>query len=150
VSCFQALEIPSDALVVGVENPECFTKAGRLLHLFPAQELVFVLRYGSNNLLQWLESIENPYLHFGDFDPAGIAIYLDQYLTRLRESRCQFLVPPNIKKLLEQKGSAALFDQQQNLWPPKQCIQQETLRQLIHAIASTGRGLEQEALLTSA
>lgn len=148
VSNFQSLEISSEALVVGVENPECFTKAERLLHLFSRKELVFVLRYHSNRLIQWLEKIENPYLHFGDFDPAGIAIYCNEYLARLGERRCRFFVPKQIEMLLELEGSAELFDQQAHLWPPKQDVVQSDLQGLVQLISRTGKGAEQELLLS--
>jgi hypothetical protein len=142
-----ALSLAETVTVVGVENPECFTKAERLLHLFPERELVFVLRYHSNRLIQWLESIANPYLHFGDFDPAGIAIYCNEYLARLGDRRCCFFVPEQIEKLLEQNGSRELFDQQAHLWPPKGDGVQSDLLRLIRLISRTGKGAEQELLL---
>lgn len=146
VSDFHALELSPEVLVVGVENPECFTKAERLLHLFPQMELIFVLRYHSNRLIQWLESIENPYIHFGDFDPAGIAIYCNEYLKFLGNNRCHFLVPDGIEKLIAE-GDAKLFDQQAHLWPPSSEIHQEKLNDLIRTISRYGKGCEQEKLL---
>jgi len=146
VSGFQALELPPEVLVVGVENPECFTKAERLLHLFPQKGLVFVLRYHSNRLIHWLESISNPYLHFGDFDPAGIAIYCNEYLSRLGNDRCRFFVPDGIEELIE-SGDPALFDHQSHLWPPKVEIDQPDLIELIGTISRHAKGCEQETLL---
>jgi hypothetical protein len=144
----EALGFDETVTVIGVENPECFTKAERLLHLFPERELVFVLRYHSNRLIQWLETIANPYLHFGDFDPAGIAIYYNEYLPVLGSDRCRFFVPEQIEKIVEQKGSAKLFDQQTHLWPPKQAVVQSDLQRLILLISRTGKGAEQELLLS--
>lgn len=146
VSDFQSLEIPEKALVVGVENPECFTKAGRLLHLFPRKPLIFVLRYHSNAILRWLPTHGNPYLHFGDFDPAGIAIYCNEFLPILGNVRCSFFVPENFEELIAH-GDPDLFDQQAHLWPPKIEIQQPELQQLVSVISRFAKGCEQEKLL---
>lgn len=140
------LNLPSAVPVVGVENPECFLKAERMLHLFPREKLVFVLRYHSNRLISWLKAIDNPYLHFGDFDPAGIAIYCNEYLPVLGNSRCSFFVPDGIEQLIA-NGDPELFDQQAHLWPPKAEIQQRELLTLIGAVSRYGKGCEQEKLL---
>lgn len=146
LSDFSALEIQPEAMVVGVENPECFQKAARLLHLFPDGPLVFVLRFYSNALLSWLESVGNPYLHFGDFDPAGIGIYCNEYLKRLGEGRCRFFVPENVETLIA-GGQSELFDRQQSGWPPQGGIEQPDLLRLIDLINRYGKGVEQECLL---
>lgn len=150
ISDFQTLEIPRDVLIVGVENPECFQKAGRLLKWFPEQPLVFVLRFYSNRLLDWFASIQNPYLHFGDFDPAGISIYCNEYLPILGKERCRFFVPENVEPLIERHGQRELFDRQRDLWPPKTKIDQLDLQRLVDAISRLGKGLEQEFLLMEA
>lgn len=149
VSDFTRLAVPSDALLIGVENPECFQKADRLLDLFPQIPLVFVLRFYSNRLLDWLATVQNPYLHFGDFDPAGIAMYCNEFLVRLGGRRCRFFVPETIAGLMEHHGDIGLFEQQRHLWPPKKEIHQPELIQLIHLISKTGKGLEQEQLLVA-
>ncbi|MDF7809203.1 hypothetical protein P4E94_17295 [Pontiellaceae bacterium B12219] len=143
-----SLRVSSSALIVGVENPECFVKIDRLIHRFPQEELVVVMRYHSLSPVEWLKSVENHYLHFGDFDPAGIAIYCNEYLARLGERRCRFFVPEQIEKILEQKGSGELFDQQAHLWPPKQGVDQPDLQGLVRLISRTGKGAEQELLLS--
>ena len=146
ITDFERLEIPGDVLVIGVENPECFQKAGRLLDLFPDEPMVFVLRFYSNRLLDWLESVENRYLHFGDFDPAGIGIYCNEYLKRLGEDRCCFFVPSNIEELIR-NGQAELFDRQRRYLPEKEQIDQVELVNLVGIIEKYGKGVEQEVLL---
>ncbi len=116
------------------------------MHLFPQQQLVFVLRYHSNSPVEWIQTIDNSYLHFGDFDPAGIAIYYNEYLKRLGEKRCRFWVPPNIAELIDIHGQAELYDRQEHLLPPIGNIQQLELRDLINLITQQGKGLEQEQL----
>lgn len=143
-----SLRVSPTALIVGVENPECFVKIARLIHYFPQKELVVVMRYHSLSPVEWLKSIANHYLHFGDFDPAGIAIYCNEYLARLGGRRCRFFVPEQIEKILEQKGSRELFDQQAHLWPPKQDVDQSDFQGLVQLISRTGKGAEQELLLS--
>ncbi|QBG48883.1 hypothetical protein EGM51_16295 [Verrucomicrobia bacterium S94] len=141
------LKLSSMALIVGVENPECFVKADRLLDLFPQKAVVLVLRYHSNSPVEWLKSIPNDYLHFGDFDPAGIAIYCNEYRFVLGEKRCRFLVPDGIGEQIRKYGDSALFDRQRQLWPPKQPGEERALAELIATMEQCGKGLEQEWLL---
>ncbi len=144
-----ALHVPSSALIVGVENPECFVKIDRLIHRFPQKELVVVMRYHSLSPVEWLKTIENHYLHFGDFDPAGIAIYCNEYLSRLGEERCRFWVPPEIVSLMNAHGRPDLFDRQHQLWPPRIPFKQAELRNLVALITQQGKGFEQEQVLNS-
>jgi hypothetical protein len=142
---FDALSLPETATVVGVENPECFLKAERLLPLFPHRELVFVLRYYGKSTVRWLKTIPNDYLHFGDFDPAGVALYLNEFVSELDEERCRFFVPECIEALI-QNGDPGLYDRQRHLLPSGDIRQPElaTFIQLMHRF---GRGAEQEQLL---
>lgn len=143
---FNALSISESTLVIGIENPECFVKIKTLLHHFPGSEHLFVLRYHSKSPAQWLATISNPYLHFGDFDPAGIAIYHNEYLKPLGETRCRFFVPENIDALIE-NGDPTLYDQQLHLMPEPSSFLQPDLLALIAKIKQHGRGVEQEHLL---
>lgn len=140
-----SLQVSTSALVIGVENPECFVKAERLCHLFPQQDLIFVLRYYGKSAVRWLKRIPNNYLHFGDFDPAGIAIYCNEFLAELGEERCRFFVPSNMESLIK-IGQTSLFDQQQQGWPPRCEINQPKLVKLIELINRYGKGAEQELL----
>ena len=142
----EKLKVSPRTLVVGIENPECFVKIDQLLHLFPHKELLFVLRYLSNSPVNWLKTIPNPYLHFGDFDPAGIWIYINEYLNRLGKQRCNFFIPENLAPLIHLFGSRKLFDQQVHLLDhlPENTSE---LEQLITLLKKYGKGLEQERLL---
>ncbi|MCA6071324.1 MAG: hypothetical protein LE168_02900 [Endomicrobium sp.] len=63
---------------------------------------LFVSRYPQNqskDLIKWLQSIPNNYLHFGDFDFAGIGIYLNEYKKYLTD-KAMFLIPENIEKFI--------------------------------------------------
>lgn len=139
------LHVPESVLVVGVENPECFVKAARLLDLFPQRELLFVLRYYSKSEVRWLKTVPNPYLHFGDFDPAGIAIYRNEFLAELGNERCRFFVPEQIEALI-QNGDSELYDSQRHLLPSEE-VEQPELARLIKLLERYGKGAEQEELL---
>ena len=84
VSDWERFVIPSDVIVVGIENPENFRFIRQQRHLFesclPGKRLLFVSRYPqSTDLRKWLMGISNPYVHFGDFDLAGIKIFLSEF-----------------------------------------------------------------------
>ena len=69
--------IPSDVTVVGVENGENFCRIRSQKHLFGDNKVLFVSRYPqSADLREWLIKIPNRYIHFGDFDLAGIYLSL--------------------------------------------------------------------------
>jgi len=143
------LKIPHSTLIVGVENPECFEKIESLLDYFPNKELLIVMRYLSSSPASWLQTVPNQYLHFGDFDPAGISIYFNEYLNRLGSNRCTFFVPKNVETLVEQYGSRDLFDRQSFLLDnfPLDC--EPKLSNLITFLKKQGKGLEQERLLNT-
>lgn len=96
--------IPStDTLIVGIENMENFLRIREQRDLFAKYlqqneaGILFVARYAlSSDLMKWLEMIPNRYLHFGDFDLAGIAIYQREFLPRVAD-RGSFLIPSDIE-----------------------------------------------------
>ena len=72
--------IPSDVIVVGVENGENFCRIRSQKYLFGDNKVLFVSRYPqSADLREWLIKIPNRYIHFGDFDLAGICIYQSEF-----------------------------------------------------------------------
>jgi len=81
VTQWESFKIPADVIVIGIENMENFRLVRKQkkffenylrAHALPNKTL-FVSRYPqSNDLRKWLTTIPNRYLHFGDFDLAGI------------------------------------------------------------------------------
>lgn len=117
VSDWQSFEIPEDVLVVNIENMENFRmiRQQRTLFtaMFPNKRLLFVSRYPqSSDLRTWLERIPNLYVHFGDFDLAGIHIFLSEFHKYLGE-RASFLIPHDIEERL-QHGSMERYNAQYN------------------------------------
>lgn len=114
ISDFHNFRIPPDVTVVGVENMENFRMVERHGELFEQLEsrLLFVSRYPqSRDLGEWLQSIPNPYVHFGDFDLAGVHIYLSEFYARLGD-RASFFVPEDIEERLEYSGSRDRYNDQ--------------------------------------
>lgn len=150
VSDFESFEIPSNITIVGIENPENFRYIEKQKYLFENIKPLFVCRYPQNqhkDLINWLQSIQNPYLHFGDLDFAGIGIYLNEYKKHL-DSRATFFIPDNANELLEQYGNRELHDNQKGNFNIEE-IEEIKLNQLITMIHEYKRGLEQEIFIKS-
>ncbi len=108
---------PTCALIVGVENMENFLMIRRQKELIEsfmkAEETVvlFVARYSfSSDLTEWLRIISNRYMHFGDFDLAGIDIFLSQFRPAVGD-RGTFLIPDDIETRISH-GSRQRYDEQ--------------------------------------
>ena len=160
ISDWQNFRIPADVLVVGVENMENFRKVSRQRHLFEgyATSILFVSRYPqSGDLVAWLKSIPNRYLHFGDFDLAGISIFLTEFRIPIDGTpdsggRTEFFIPDGIEELLE-KGSPERYQDQverfQTLLERLLSLapHDTQLRRLLSLIHTHRRGYDQEGLL---
>ena len=157
ISNFQAFRIPSDAIVVGVENMENF----RLPELQTAiweeiQEqygeggvppLLLVSRYPqSRDLATWLQGIPNKYVHFGDFDLAGVHIYLSEFYARLGE-RAAFFVPDDIEKRLS-NGSRERYDVQFERFGNMK-VSDARVQRLVRLIHRHHRGYDQEGYIVT-
>ena len=157
ISDFQAFRIPSDTVVVGVENMENF----RLPELQTAvweeiQEqygeggvppLLLVSRYPqSRDLATWLQGIPNRYVHFGDFDLAGVHIYLTEFYARLGE-RAAFFVPDDVEKRLS-NGSRERYDVQFERFG-KMEVSDARVQRLVGIIHRHHRGYDQEGYIVA-
>lgn len=115
VADWQKFKIPEDVIVVGIENMENFRmirqQRGLFEQIIGSQRLVFVSRYPqSSDLRSWLKIIPNRYIHFGDFDLAGINIFLTEFNSYLG-NRSSFLIPLDIEERLA-KGSKERYNDQ--------------------------------------
>jgi len=148
VSDFESFEIPSNITIVGIENPENFRYIEKQKYLFENIMPLFVCRYPQNqtkDLINWLQSIQNPYLHFGDLDFAGISIYLNEFKKHLG-NRATFFVPDDAKELLERYGNRGLYDNQKSHFSIEE-IEEIKLNHLITIIHKYKKGLEQEIFI---
>lgn len=152
VTDWQQFYIPTDVVVVGIENMENFRMIRKQLTLFEQSigksPLLFVSRYPqSSDLRKWLQMIPNRYVHFGDFDLAGINIFLTEFHVHL-PGRASFLIPDDIEKRL-QKGSNQRY---QNQYQHFHNLQTDipSLQHLIHLIHTLHRCYDQEGYIEDA
>lgn len=120
VAEWESFTIPEDVVVIGIENMENFRMIRKQRALFAAylqahklsDRVLFVSRYPqSTDLRRWLCTIPNPYLHFGDFDLAGISIFLFEFQQYLGKERSSYLIPYDIESRLN-SGSRQRYDEQ--------------------------------------
>jgi len=142
---YQTFKIDIDTVVVGIENSECFRRASKLRRLFKYRKVLFVSRYPqSKDLSNWLKAIPNEYVHFGDFDLAGVHIYLNEFYKYLG-ARASFFVPDNIESLLE-KGSSNRYNDQYDKYYGRTIADVRVLS-LVKLINNYKKGYDQEGLI---
>lgn len=117
IADWQSFLPPVSVLIIGIENTENFLRIREQKKLFDyclQQEesgILFVSRYAfSSDLMDWLALVPNRYVHFGDFDLAGISIFLNQFKPHVGE-RGSFLIPSDIENRLK-NGSRKRYDEQ--------------------------------------
>lgn len=140
--------IPEDVVIVGIENPENFRYIELQKELFQGLTPLFVSRYPQSqhkDLIDWLGNIPNRYLHFGDFDLAGILIYQQEYKKYLGE-RASLFVPILVEDLLPRYGNRELYDKQLPS-ASRISMEEENVKQLVDLIHRYHKGLEQEILI---
>lgn len=146
---WQLFSIPQDIVVVGIENMENFRRIRQQKKLFESvlgnMPLLFVSRYPqSTDLRNWLMGIPNRYVHFGDFDLAGIHIFLTEFQKYLGD-RASFLIPSDIEQRLTQ-GSATRYNIQYNKFHTLRCTDTK-LQSLIGLIMNYHKCYDQEGYI---
>lgn len=141
--------IPEDIVVVGIENMENFRMIRQQRKLFESilgdKQLLFVSRYPqSTDLRSWLLTIPNKYVHFGDFDLAGIHIFLKEFHKYLG-GRSTYLIPSDIEQRLT-KGSQDRYNNQYGKYHTLLCDIPH-LQSLIDLINQYHRGYDQEGYI---
>jgi hypothetical protein len=148
ISAYQHFQIPADVTVIVVEGHENFREIARQKYLFEGLRPLFVWRYqNSTAIASWLNAISNSYIHFGDFDPKGIHIYLTEFKNKIQGDRGQFLIPPDIESLLIQHGEKELYEKQKKFTPLIRVANQPELLRLLDIIVKHKKGLAQEVLI---
>ena len=149
VNDWQYFVIPEDVVVVGVENMENFRMIRKQRMLFESmmgdKPLLFVSRYPqSTDLRQWLQTISNRYIHFGDFDLAGINIFLTEFQKYLGD-RASFLIPSDIEQRLSH-GSSVRYNAQYGKFHGLHCSD-KNLQSLVELINKYHRCYDQEGYI---
>ena len=141
--------VPEDIVVVGIENMENFRMIRQQRKMFESllggKSLLFVSRYPqSTDLRNWLKSISNKYVHFGDFDMAGISIYLTEFQKYLGD-RASFLIPSDLEQRLSQ-GSYVRYNAQYGKFHTLHCSD-KNIQSLLELINKYCRCYDQEGYI---
>ena len=155
VSDWRTFTIPEDVTIIGIENMENFRKVRQQRLFFDeylhkhglSQRILFVSRYPqSTDLREWLVTIPNPYIHFGDFDLAGIHIFLSEFQKHLGIERTSFLIPEDISSRLRY-GSTRRYNEQYARYKDIKSDRIE-IQQLIDLIHHERKGYDQEGYIS--
>ena len=142
---YEKFKIPENITVIGIENTKNFSQIHDQKYLFQELNPLFISRYpqGQNkDFIRWMKSIPNNYLHFGDFDIAGIGIYLNEYKKHLL-NKATFFIPKNIEIAIKEHGNRKRFNVQKINFK-KDTIDEQKLMSLINIINQEKKGLDQE------
>lgn len=155
VSDWKTFTIPDNVIIIGIENMENFRKVRQQRLFFDeylhkhghSQKVLFVSRYPqSTDLREWLVTIPNPYIHFGDFDLAGIHIFLSEFQKHLGTERTSFLIPEDISSRLR-CGSTRRYNEQYARYKDIKSDRIE-IQQLIDLIHHERKGYDQEGYIS--
>ena len=158
ISDFLQFRIPSNAIVVGVENMENFRLPERQTAVWEQIQdqygdggvppLLLVSRYPqSRDLVTWLQGIPNQYVHFGDFDLAGVHIYLTEFYRRLGAERSAFFVPSDLEQRLAASGSRERYQVQFERFG-KMDVPDARLLPLVSLLHRHQKGYDQEGYIS--
>ena len=154
ICLWEEFKIPTDVIVIGIENMENFRWIHKQRQFFQdylqqrgfPTKAIFVSRYPqSTDLRNWLCSIPNYYLHFGDFDLAGINIFLAEFRQYIGKDRTSFLIPDDIALRLK-TGSGQRYDTQYERFKSLRSDDND-LQKLINLIHSERKGYDQEGYI---
>ena len=143
--------IDDDVVVVGIENMENFRMVSSQRHLFGSVlgvdvKILFVSRYPQSiDLRSWLKSIPNKYVHFGDFDLAGINIFLTEFYRYLGR-RASFFITKDIEERLR-NGSVERYNDQYARFHNIRCEEIPELQALVDLINRYHRCYDQEGYI---
>ena len=150
IADWQQFSIPEGVIVVGIENAENFRQIVRQRRFFETEissdsPLLFVSRYPqSTDLRQWLQSIPNRYVHFGDLDLAGIAIYQNEFYRHLGE-RASLLIPHDYEARIA-GGNQELYTKQLTMYGKIEA-EDVSVAPLLSCIHRYHKGYEQEGFI---
>lgn len=154
VTDWETFVIPEEVIVMGIENMENFRMIRQQRSFFEdylkvhgmSGKILFVSRYPQSlDLRKWLTSIPNHYIHFGDYDLAGINIFLSEFQQYIGKDRSSFLIPDDIELRLK-SGSKSRYDEQYNRFKVMKSDSQE-IQHLIELIHQERKGYDQEGYI---
>jgi len=139
----QKIELFADTIIVGVENYQVVWFAQKYKQFFDDKQMLFVVI--NPFMLEWIENVENEYVHFGDYDLAGINIYLNKIVPRLKKiQKHSFFIPENIEYLIHEYGDVSLYEQQKQY--ENLDTEDEKIKNLMQLIRDEKKSIEQEGI----
>lgn len=148
VADYQHFVIPQDVVVVGVENAENFRYVALQKYLFARYgRVLFVSRYPQDqnkDLIKWLQSMPNRYVHFGDLDLAGIAIYESEFYRHLGNKSSLF-IPDDFEQRIS-NGNTDRYNAQLPQYG-KMKVEDKRVQPLLDCIHLYHKGYDQEGYL---
>jgi len=138
----QKVEISKNTVIVGVENYQVVWFAKRYEKFFNKPNILFVVI--TPYMLEWISNLENEYIHFGDYDLAGVNIYLNKVLPRLSSKKYSMFIPNNIEQLIDKYGNSKLYEKQKQ-YNNLNCNDVK-VNNLVTIIKKFKKGIEQEGL----
>lgn len=143
---YEHFKIPKNVTVVGVENAKNFRCIQQQQqYLFEKLNPLFISRYPQNqskDFIKWMKNTPNDYLHFGDFDLAGIGIYLNEFKKHLGD-KANFFIPDNIGDVLRGNGNRERYNRQKKTFKDEN-ITEQGLKTILELIEVEKKGLDQE------
>jgi hypothetical protein len=129
-----------DILIVGVENVENLLQIKKQKYLFEHIKKAKLFILINPPMLKFIQNYQNEYLHFGDFDLAGVSIYETKINPKVKKSR--FFIPDNIEDMLKNGNEKLYFKQYEKYKNIKS--EDKNVQNLIDMINSYQKTLEQE------
>ena len=139
----EKIELYDDTVIVGVENYQVVWFAKRYREFFSHPSVLFVVT--TPYMLEWISTLTNEYIHFGDYDFAGINIYLNKIVPRLEMSKkYSMFIPDNIEYLIEKYGNSELYEKQKQYKNLR--TDDVEITHLVEIVTRLKKGFEQEGL----
>ena len=122
----------------------------------PEKHVLLVAYYTPNSkedrrakaLSDWIRSIPNRIVHFGDLDLTGINIYLTNYLP-IAKGRISFLIPDDIEQRIKDHGSPERFNGHLDFVGRVNAGEDKKLQWLIDIIIKYRKGYDQQGYIDS-
>ena len=138
-----AIEIAEDILIVGVENFENISGVLQERDILPERKIIFMER--SRALQEFLKTVDNDFLYYGDIDRAGVFIFQTEYEHIVR-GKSSFFIPPNIEKIIQEKGISDLHKTHKKKY--KNLVgNSDEIKAILRLMDTYGKTVEQEAFL---
>ena len=144
VSQYRNFIPPPATTIIGIDDPENFRRVAAEKEIFGIDKVLFVFKQPhSADLIKWLESVPNQYLHFCDLDFSSLTIYYSQYKKRLGE-KCNLFLPKDLEKLFMNNGERSLYDDQLQYEPKGDALSDKMIQEVVTLIHRHKKGLRQE------